>query len=86
MAAVYSMKVEPTFTVPFEGAVSMPTSATESPSGSIPVSGMGMRAVVPAMARALTVRGRGLALSSPTALTRRVTCAESSCPSGPRTA
>ena len=70
-------------TAPFSGFVSWPSSCTESPSGSIPDSGIGMRTVSPASTRAVTVFGTGgLFEASSASRTEMRTSALANWPSG----
>ena len=69
-------------TAPRSGLDSCPSSCTESPSGSVPPSGMGMRTVSPAITRAVTVCGTGAELVSGSASrTEMCTFAVANCPS-----
>ena len=54
-----SMKLLPTVAVPMAGVLSMPVSWTESPSGSMPSSGTGIRTVPAATTRAVRFFGCG---------------------------
>ena len=54
----------------------MPSSSTESPSGSTPSIGMGIRVVMPAKVRPVTGRGAGFLLLSSKPLIEMVTVDE----------
>ena len=70
---VYSSHSVPSTTLPLAGGWSMPTRATESPSGSMPVSGTGMRVIWPCTAHALSALGTGALLAAEEAMTSNVT-------------
>ena len=85
MPASYSIVELPTATTPpLPGLVSCPSSCTESPSGSMPSSGMSMVTLSPAMTRAVTVVGTGgWLVSAFGSRTSMLTCACAVWPSGP---
>ena len=56
---VYSIHSVPSVAVPIVGGWSIPTRVTESPSGSMPLRGTGMRMVCPALAQAVSALGWG---------------------------
>ena len=85
VAGVYSSHSVPSSTVPRAGDCSMPTSVTESPSGSMPLSGTGMRLVSPLTAQAVRACGRGAALACPEATTSKVTVEVAEFPAESRT-
>ena len=70
---VYSSHSVPSTTLPLAGGWSMPTRATESPSGSMPVSGTGMRVIWPCTAHALSALGTGALLAAEEAMISNVT-------------
>ena len=72
-AGVYSIQSVPNSIVPLDGACSIPTSVTESPSGSIVDSGTGIRVVCPDTAHAVRGRGCGAALAPSRATTSNTT-------------
>ncbi len=73
-------------TAPFWGLVSCPMNCTESPSGSIPESGMVILTVSPARTRAVTVLGTGgLFVAASRSRTAMDTSAVAHCPSAPTT-
>ena len=72
---VYSIHSVPSVAVPIVGGWSMPTRVTESPSGSMPVRGTGMRVVWPAAAHAVRALGWGAEFACSAPMTLKVAVA-----------
>ena len=72
-AGVYSSQESRTTAVPLVGCWSVPTSHTESPSGSTPANGTGMRVVCLLAAHAVRALGLGGLLASESGTTSKVT-------------
>ena len=77
---MYSIHVACAVALPFCGEVSRLRRTTESPSGSMPSSGTGMRTLWPAVAQAVMSRGRGAWLESEAARISKVTVLEARLP------